>query len=419
MEGETMVRGRRLVAASRLAVAVLAAVVLIMVGPGAHAQRVTLEIVAYWSAPATVAALRGLIDDYNAAHPNVEAKFTYIPFGELLSRVLTMAAVKRLPPVVVLDNPDVPRAVKAGFLRDLTPEVSAWPEWPNFYPGPKNAVTVDRRVYGIPVGSNSLTLFYNERLFREAGLTRPPETWSELIEYASRLTKPPVFGVAFSARNTEEATWQWLPLLWSNGGSLLDLSSPKAADALRVWVELVSKGYASRDVVNWGQGHVGEQFIAGRAAMIIMGPWMLPTFVGAGIDFGIAPIPVPAKGTKVVVPLGGEVWTVPKTSPATEKLALDFVFWSQERGRVTKFTLANNYVSSNTKVATVVMQYVRELRTFVEQMGVARARTEEGGANYPQISLITRAAIQKALTGTATPEAALREAAEEIRRLGR
>jgi multiple sugar transport system substrate-binding protein len=56
-----------------------------------------------------------------------------------------------------------------------------------------------------------------------------------------------------------------------------------------------------------------------------------------------------------------------------------------------------------------------ELQPFVLQMDTARARPEEGGANYPAISLAARTAIQKALTGQSSADAALSEAAEKIK----
>jgi ABC-type glycerol-3-phosphate transport system substrate-binding protein len=48
-------------------------------------------------------------------------------------------------------------------------------------------------------------------------------------------------------------------------------------------------------------------------------------------------------------------------------------------------------------------------------MDTARARPEEGGANYPAISLAARIAIQKALTGQSPIDAALSEAADKIK----
>src|SRR6266404_4660979 len=72
-------------------------------------------------------------------------------------------------------------------------------------------VEIGSKVYGVPIGSNSLALYYNKKMFADAGVTSPPTTWPELTEAAAKTTKPPVYGIAFSAVNTEEATWQWEP----------------------------------------------------------------------------------------------------------------------------------------------------------------------------------------------------------------
>jgi extracellular solute-binding protein len=70
-----------------------------------------------------------------------------------------------------------------------------------------------------------------------------------------------------------DCTGTWEAFLWSNGGSLLDLASDKAKQALELWVDLVQSGCASRGVVNWSGGGVADQFIGGRAAMMVSGPW--------------------------------------------------------------------------------------------------------------------------------------------------
>ena len=58
-----------------------------------------------------------------------------------------------------------------------------------------------------------------------------------------------------------------------------------------------------------------------------------------------------------------------------------------------------------------------ELQPFVLQMDTARARPEEGGANYTEVSLAARTAIQQAITGQATVDAALASAAAKIKTL--
>jgi len=49
------------------------------------------------------------------------------------------------------------------------------------------------------------------------------------------------------------------------------------------------------------------------------------------------------------------------------------------------------------------------LKPFVDQMETARARSQDGGAKYPEISLAARSAIQRALTGQASVEVALKD----------
>ncbi len=241
----------------------------------APAEETTVEIVHYFNVQGQIDALSQLQKDFEAANPDVKLHFTYIPFGELVSRTLQMAAVHKPPAISAIDNPDVLRVAKAGILKDISADVAKIQVWNDIYPGPKAAVTDGSKVYGVPIGSNSLALYYNKKLLADGGVSAPPQTWDQLTETASKTTKSPVYGIAFSAVNTEEATWQWEPFLWSNGGSLNDLTSKNAQVALQLWVDWVKQGYASKDVVNWNQGDVPNQFNSGRAATMVMGPWML------------------------------------------------------------------------------------------------------------------------------------------------
>ncbi|MBV9130087.1 MAG: extracellular solute-binding protein, partial [Verrucomicrobia bacterium] len=298
---------------------------------------------------------------------------------------------------------------------DISAEVSKFQVWSDIYPGPKAAVTEGSKVYGMPIGSNSLAIFYNKKMLADAGVTSPPKTWAELTEAAAKTTKAPVYGIAFSAVNTEEATWQWEPFLWSNGGSLSDLSSKNAQAALELWVDWVKKGYASKDVVNWNQGDVPNQFIGKRAATMVMGPWQLANVKKSGIDFGIVTIPVPKEGSKPVVPLGGEVWCVLKGDPKVEQAAVKFVQFTQDPERLRKICDTFNYISSIRSVSKQQGEANPELQPFVDQMDTARARSQDGGAKYPEISLAARSAIQRALTGQASAEEALKDAAAKIK----
>jgi multiple sugar transport system substrate-binding protein len=382
----------------------------------ARAQ-VTVEILHYFTVEGQLASLAAMQKEFEAANPDVKLKFTYVPFGELVSRTLQMAAVRKPPAISAIDNPDVLRVAKAGILKDISAGVGKLKTWEDTYPGPKAAVTDGSKVYGIPIGSNSLALYYNKKMFADAGVASPPKTWAELTEAATKTTKSPVYGIAFAAENTEVATWQWEPFLWSNGGSLTDLGSEKATEALQLWVDWVKNGYASKDVVNWNQENVPSQFIGGRAATMVMGPWQLGNVKKSGIDFGIVTIPVPKEGDKVVVPLGGEVWCVLKGDSKVEEASMKFIEFTQEPERLRTICDTFNYISSVRSIAKQQGEANPELQPFVDQMDTARARSQDGGAKYPEISLATRTAIQRALTGEASAEAALKEAAAKIKEI--
>ena len=252
--------------------------------------------------------------DFETANPDVKIKFTYVPFGELVSRTLQMAAVHKPPAISAIDNPDVLRVAKAGILKDISADVAKIQVWSDIYPGPKAAVTDGSKVYGVPIGSNSLALYYNKKLLADGGVTTPPQTWEQLTDTASKTTKSPVYGIAFSAVNTEEATWQWEPFLWSNGGSLSDLTSKMLKWPWNFGLS-GSKRVRIQRRRQLESGDVPNEFNSSRAATMVMGPWMLANVKKSGVDFGIMTIPVPKEGSKPVVPLGGEVWCVLKGDP--------------------------------------------------------------------------------------------------------
>ena len=377
--------------------------------------QVTVEVIHYFTVESQHEALNQMQKEFEAANPDIKLKFTYVPFGELVSRTLQMAAVRKPPGISAIDNPDVLRVAKAGVLKDISADVAKMKVWEDIYAGPKAAVSDGGKVFGIPIGSNSLALYYNKKMLTDAGVTAPPKTWAELTETATKTTKSPVYGIAFSAINDEQATWQWEPFLWSNGGSLTDLGSEKAKEALQLWVDWVKKGVASKEVVNWNQENVPSQFIGGRAATMVMGPWQLSNVKKSGVDFGIVTIPVPKEGEKPVVPLGGEVWCVLKGDSKVEQAAVKFIEFTQEPERLRKICDTFNYISSVRSIAKQQGEANPQLQPFVDQMDTARARSQDGGAKYPDISLATRTAIQRALTGEASAEAALKEAAAKIK----
>jgi multiple sugar transport system substrate-binding protein len=214
-----------------------------------------------------------------------------------------------------------------------------------------------------------------------------------------------------SADNDGEGAWTFLPFFWSNGGDLAHLNSPQAVQALQFVAGLVKSGSMSKSVVTWAQSDVNEQFIAGKAAMMINGPWQFPVLnQKAGLEYGVASIPVPTAGAAAKVPLGGEVWTVPVTGSATEKAAAKVLACMNGSANQLAYAKANGYVPSLESAAKQIAVESPQLAPFVTEVGTALSRTAEVGTGYPKIQTALETALAGAITGDQTAQAAMSQA---------
>ena len=145
--------------------------------------------------------------------------------------------------------------------------------------------------------------------------------------------------------------------------------------------------------------------------MMVNGPWQLPLLnAAAGLHFGIVPIPVPAASDPAVSPLGGEVWAVGHSNPGREAKAVavvkcllnpaNSVTWSKDAG----------YIPSNETAAAQLAKSDPQLAPFISEVATAKARTAELGTAYPKVSTALWNALQEALAGGMSPQAALSQA---------
>jgi multiple sugar transport system substrate-binding protein len=330
-----------------------------------------------------------------------------VPGPTLIQKVLQQASSKTLPDVLMLDNPDIQQIAQAGALAPLGDYgVNA----DGFAQGPVQAATFEGQLYGLQPGANTLAIFYNKDVLTKAGV-QPPKTWDELKAAAKKLTVGKQYGFAFNATADYEGAWQFLPPMWTNGGDETNLKSPEVAGALQLWKDLVDDGSVSKSVVNWKQSDVNDQFIAGKAAMMLNGPWQIPALQKAKINFGVVPFPVAKPGQTSIAPLGGEAWTVPETGDKAKMAkAAELVkcmntddnqmLRAKQGGIVpTKLALADQFKKEDPVMAG-----------FVEPVQNARARTGKLGPKWPDTAKIIYTGMQLVLTGQASPADAMAKA---------
>jgi multiple sugar transport system substrate-binding protein len=162
---------------------------------------------------------------------------------------------------------------------------------------------VDGDYYALPTAVRSLALFWNKRLFREAGLDpeKPPRTLEELIEFSKRLTKrDPAgnltqVGVAMDPAAQDHHWWrevlvrQFGGTPYSPDGQKVAYTSPQGLAATKVFADFFMT-HKTAEV-----GFLTDQltqFRSGRAGLTIDGSFRLAAFDGQrGLDYGVTDLP--------------------------------------------------------------------------------------------------------------------------------
>jgi len=330
-----------------------------------------------------------------------------VPGPTLIQKVLQQASSKTLPDVLMLDNPDIQQIAEAGALAPLGDfAINA----DGYAPGPVSAATYDGQLYGLQPGANTLAIFYHKDVLAKAGV-QPPKTWAELKTAAKKLTSGKQYGFAFNATADYEGAWQFLPPMWTNGGDETDLKSPQVAEALQLWKDLVDDGSVSKSAVNWKQSDVNDQFIAGKAAMMLNGPWQIPSLQKAKVNFGVVPFPINKPDQTSIAPLGGEAWTVPETGNDAKKAkAAELVKCMNTDDNQMLRAKQGGLVPTKVALYEQYKTEVPSMAGFTDAVATARARTGKLGAKWPDTAKVIYTGMQLVLTGQAAPADAMAKA---------
>jgi multiple sugar transport system substrate-binding protein len=398
-----------------VSVSVLVAAALTLAVTAAQGSKVSLQFWDYYTDNDGYAkALEEQFQAYTKANPNVEIKRTAIPFGDLKNKIIQGAATKTIADIVIVDNPDHQSMVSQGAFADITDKIKSTNLSSLYFKGPFSSTVYKGKNYGLPFVSNATVLYYNEDLLKAAGIAKPPVTWGELRESAKKLTSGDRYGFCFSAINTEEGTFTFLPFLWSTGSDLTSFGDAGTVKALEFWDALVNKDKSvSKAAIGWGQGDAYQQFIAQKCAMMINGPWQLPNFKADKVAFkwGVAAWPKDKEGVSI---LGGENFALGNGKNVDE--AWKFLSWLTRPEHLKPVILANGSLPNRSDMAKDPTWAGDAItKVFLDQVAVAKPRAY--GAKYPQISEQVWIAFQGVLTGKKSAADAAKEGATAIKPL--
>jgi multiple sugar transport system substrate-binding protein/raffinose/stachyose/melibiose transport system substrate-binding protein len=187
--------------------------------------------------------------------------------------------------------------------------------WNESYPKGFQAMsTVDGNQYFLPTSWYWWAVYYRPSIFAELNL-EPPETWEEFMEVNETLKENGITPLAIGTkyRWTAAAWFDYLNMRINGPQFHIDLmlckesyDDPRVAKVFEYWGELLENGYFLEDAAAYSWQEALEPFIAGDAAMYLMGDFIrdsLPDEIEADLDFFRFPIIDPS------VPIGEDAPT--------------------------------------------------------------------------------------------------------------
>ena len=268
------------------------------------AQAVEIE---YWQYvfDSRVKAMDQLIENFEAANPDITVKHTTFPYADYQTRVVAAKVAGQGPDVVQLFYGWLDQFVNGGLIQPLDPAVFPHDAIEaDFFPI-VSAMKRGEDYYGLPTAVRSLALFYNKAIFAEAGL-EAPQNLEELLAAAEATTKRDGSGNITSAGITmdmagQDHHWWREVLIRQNGGEPYDAEGNVAYDseagaaALQFYTGLQTE----HNVGLVGFMDEGQAaFRAGLAAMTIDGTFRLGAFADNPFEWGVVELPADANGMR-------------------------------------------------------------------------------------------------------------------------
>ncbi len=395
--------------------ALLAGVAMVAFAPAAWASDAVTLVFQNQFSDSESAEMKLLVEEYQKQNPGIAIQLVRDNDSSYYDKLVTQIIAGKGPDIVRLEPPKVSQYITNGWLAPLDTVVTNENRG-DFFANALEAATKDGIVYAVPQDVSTLALFYRTDMFAAAGIDAPPANWDELKKDAAALTGNGQYGIGLFGG---WGAYEFYPWLWQSGAEVLSedggtavFNSPDAVRALQLWVDL-QKTAMPPGMATATEDDVRGPFSNGKLAMLTSGPYM--TAILGGEDLGdvwaVAPLPEDKVAASV---LGGMDLAVLENSPhQTEAEA--FLSWLMQDDVQARWATTLGFVPVKQSLyGTDPFASDPNLVAFGEIIAASRSRPTIERAGDVDAAL--GEAVQAAVSGAATPKAALDAAVDKANR---
>lgn len=256
-------------------------------------EKITIRLLTRMAGTTTqVEIYNDILDEFKAKHPEVtiidDSQSDESAFNNILSTDIasgTMANIFRIQGVANLND-----YIENGLILNVSPHLDEDAEWGGGFTEGSLAyyqVPGYEGTYAVPMESGLIGVYYNEDLFKAAGIETFPETWTDFISAVEKLKATGVIPIAMGAQSTymaghlhDQIFYKWLG---TEAAKELGNRSMKWTDAdvvktLQFEKDLIDAGAFDSSAAGITDNIAMTQFQQGEAAMVITGPWNISLF---------------------------------------------------------------------------------------------------------------------------------------------
>jgi multiple sugar transport system substrate-binding protein len=286
----------------------------------------------------------------------------------------------------------------------------------------------DDKIYGAPVDCNPMVLYYNKKLFKDAGLKSPQEyfdegtwNWDTFKMVTEKFKSMNKYGFV-------QENW-WGPMLnwiWSNGGDMYDENgnyvmdkNEKAKEAITFVSNLVKDGGAIYSgSLPQGQGQ-DAMFMSQQVAMVGAGRWLTPMFSeNKSLEFDYIPYPTNTSNKTNTAGVPAAYLSLNANSKHQGEALKVLSFYVSKEGQEARLADTGNAIPSVAGLDQIVTdkgipehsQYLIDARETGVSFGAPRA----AAAQIPGLGQDIQELYDLMLLGKADPETTIAEITKKV-----
>ncbi|MEU1215733.1 extracellular solute-binding protein [Streptomyces sp. NPDC005790] len=361
-----------------------------------------------------------IAEGFEKKHPEVDVKYVNVPFGEAQNKFKNAAqAGSGAPDVIRSEVAWTPEFADLGYLAPLD-GTAALKDQGDFLEQAAASTRYKDKTYAVPQVIDSMGIFYNKKMFKDAGV-EPPAKIADLKTVAKKI-KDKTGKTGLYLRGDD--SYYFLSFLYGEGGDLVDakektvtVDNAEGVKAFGVVKDLVDSGAAKTDATD-GWENMMQSFKNGDVAMMINGPWAVAdTLTGKEFtdkaNLGIST--VPAGSAAQGAPQGGHnlgVYAGSKNIEASYAFVEYMTSVESQAQAAGELNLLPTRTSAYSKQEAADSEIVQFFKPVVET-AVERPWIPETGSLFAPLNV----EYTKVLTGQTTPEKAAKTTGDSYRKL--